>query len=266
MKTGFNELDKIIDIGIPQLILLTGIHLIEEFSGDIANNICFKQQDDKDYNVLEIVRCRKEYIIQRMIINEANVNYRNWYHKEKYTNEELQKIGKAVINVINAPNRIPRIIEQDLELYDLRKVAKLIENYANEYADKEDITTLVVVDVFPLSSPDILYNKKKREIFKFIKDLKMISYKLKCPILVLYNIENNKCNYLTKENIDNINKINKYVDKFIITNIDKTNTYNVDVYNKTEKIGECKLKYDCNIRKFYDYKQGESLICQIKIF
>ena len=263
MKTGFNELDKIIDIGIPQLILLTGIHLIKELSGDIANNVCFRQQDDKDYNVLEIVRCRKEYIIQRMIINEANINYRNWYYKEKYTDEELQRIGKAVINVINAPNRIPRIIEQDLELYDLRKVAKLIENYANEYADREDIKTLVVVDIFPLSSTDILYikkngikrhieyKKKRREILKFIKDLKTISYKLKCPILVLYNNENSKCNYLTK---DNINKINKYVDKLIITNIDETNTYNVDVYNKTEKIGECKLKYDCNIRKFYDYK------------
>ena len=81
MKTGFNELDKIIDIGIPQLILLTGIHLIKELSVDIANNECFRQQDDKDYNVLEIVRCRKEYIIQRMIINEANITYRNWYYK-----------------------------------------------------------------------------------------------------------------------------------------------------------------------------------------
>ena len=43
IKTGFIELDKIIDISKPQLTLLTGVTLADILSGDIANNICFKE-------------------------------------------------------------------------------------------------------------------------------------------------------------------------------------------------------------------------------
>lgn len=282
MKKGLTELEKMLNIETPQLILLSGSQLIEELSGDIAKKICFKKQDNKDYNVLEIIKCQKEYVIQRMIINEANVPYRNWYCKEKYTDKELQKIGQAVINLVNAPKNTPTIIEQNIELYDLKKVSKLIKNYAHEYTDSTNSITVIVVDIFQINDTyrNIIYIKKRslekyleyikdrRKTLKLIKDLKKISHKLRCTIIFLYNIdfikkhnkEKNTMNYLTKEHIDNIEKINKYVDKFIITNIDETkkekytNTYNVDVYNKTEKIGECKLEYDCNIRKFYDYK------------
>ena len=44
MKTGFEDLDEIINIEEPQLILLTGTNFIEELSGDIANNVCLKQE------------------------------------------------------------------------------------------------------------------------------------------------------------------------------------------------------------------------------
>ena len=91
---------------------------------------------------------------------------------------------------------------------------------------------------------------------------------LKCPIIFIDNIDLNKkfntenytCNYLTKEHIDKIKKINKYVDKFIILNADETkhiktiNIFDVDVYDRQEKIGSCKLKYDFNCRRFTDYK------------
>ena len=149
---------------------------IEEFSGDIANNVCLKQECE----VLEIVRCRKEYMIQRMFVNEANVDYRKWYHKNQYTDEELKKIGQSI-----------------------------------------DLT-------------------KK------------------------FNTENYTCNYLTKEYIDNINAINKYVDKFIILNVDETkdlkntNIYDVDVYDRQEKIGNCKIKYDFNSKRFVNYREKEN--------
>ena len=58
MKTGFEDLDKIINIEEPQLILLTGTTFIEELSGDIANNVCLKQEGE----VLEVVSCKKEYL------------------------------------------------------------------------------------------------------------------------------------------------------------------------------------------------------------
>lgn len=67
------------------------------------------------------------------------------------------------------------------------------------------------------------------------------------------------CNYIMKDNIDDINRINKYVDKFIILNksqkeqgnsIINSDVFDIDVYDKNKKIGTCKLKYDYNCRRF----------------
>lgn len=268
LKTGFKGLDEIIDIERPQLILLTGTHFIEELSGDIANNICLKQECE----VLEIISCRKEYLIQRMFVNEANVNYRKWYHKNQYTEEEVKRIGKSTLNLIDTLKRLPTIIEQDINLYDLRKVSKFVSDYANCYADSEEVKALIVLDIFPLSSE----RKKKKgkdskryrkESLKLIRKLKKISITLRCPIIFIDNIDiTEKCNkkaqkykYLTKKEIDNIEKINKYVDTFIIENVDETinvehtDVFNVDVYDQNKKIGTCKLKYDFICRKFGDY-------------
>jgi len=237
MKTGFNELDKIIDLEKPQLILLTGSHHIEELSGDIANNVCLKQECE----VLEVVRCKKEYIIKRILVNECNVNYKNWTFKDKYNDDELKQIGKATVDLIEVTKRLPTIIEQDFNLYNLNEVVKLVSDYANYYADKETVDTLVVLDLFPINSQ---YTEKyKKRVIKLIKDLKKISNKLRCPIIVIADIN------ITK-------KINKYVDTFIITNSDneQRDIFNVDVYDTKAKIGTCKLRYDYNCRKFKDYE------------
>ena len=62
-----------------------------------------------------------------------------------------------------------------------------------------------------------------------------------------------------KDDIDNINIINKYVDTFIILNEnekkqEKANLnmgiFDIDVYDKNKKVGTCKLKYDYECRKF----------------
>ncbi|MCI9246345.1 MAG: hypothetical protein HFJ30_04380 [Clostridia bacterium] len=273
MNIGFKGLDKIINIEEPQLILLTGSYFIEELSGDIANNICLKQE----CKVLEIVSCRKEYIIQRMFVNEANVNYRKWYCKNQYTDEEVKRIGESTLNLIESLKRLPTIIEQNMNLYDLQEVAKYVSDYANEYADREEVNTLVVLDIFPLS-----YGEKetkgrdtkryRRESLKLIKKLKRISHNLRCPIIFIdnidltkkYNVETHSCNYLTKKDIDEIEKINRHVDTFIIANVDETinvedtDIFNIDVYDQNKKIGTCKLKYDFICRKFVDYEGEES--------
>ena len=273
MKTGFKVLDEIINLKEPQLILLTGSHFIEELSGDIANNVCLKQ----DCKVLEIIRCRKEYLIQRMIINEANVNYRSWYHEGEYTDEELKKIGLSVKNLINAPKRTPTIIEQDFNLYDYKEIVKLVSDFANHYADKEDVRALVVVDAYPLSELIYSSNRRRRKYLsylrerniclKIIKSLRKISHELRCPIIIIDNIDitkkydtkNHSCNYLTKNDIDFINKINKYVDTFIIANSNNEQRYvfDVDVYDTKAKIGTCRLQYNSRCRRFEDYN-GET--------
>ena len=46
--------------------------MLTYFHGDIANNICLKQECD----VLEIVGCKKEYLIKRIFVNE-NTSFRD---------------------------------------------------------------------------------------------------------------------------------------------------------------------------------------------
>ena len=264
IKTGFNELDKIIDISKPQLILLTGATLADILSGDIANNICLKQECE----VLEIIHTRKEYLIKRMLVNESNVNYRKWNQENRYTDEEVKRIGKSVVNLVEVTKRLPTIIEQNVNLYDLKKVAKFVSDYANYYADREIVNTLIVLDIFPLSEVfKDRFTKKDREIIQLIKKLKNISHKLRCPIIVVDSIDilkkvnkqTNIYNYITKDDINDINTINKYVDTFIILNKNQkeqenpqinTDIFDIDVYDKNKRIGTCKLKYDYECRKF----------------
>ena len=102
---------------------------------------------------------------------------------------------------------------------------------------------------------------------QLIKKLKNISHKLRCPIIVVDSIDilkkvnkqTNIYNYITKDDVNDINTINKYVDTFIILNKNQkeqenskinTDIFDIDVYDKNKKIGTCKLKYDYERRKF----------------
>ena len=77
MITEFKKLDKLINLNEPEIIAFSGLYLVDMLTGDIANNICLHQ----DCEVLEMVSHNKEYLIKRLVINQANVNYRNWYRK-----------------------------------------------------------------------------------------------------------------------------------------------------------------------------------------
>lgn len=225
------------------------------FHGDIANNICLKQECD----VLEIVGCKKEYLIKRIFVNECNVNYRKWTLKDQYTKQELQQIGQATVDLIETTRRLPTIVEQDLELYKLKNVARLVDEWANHYADCEDISTVVILDIFPLNREMRSKNEKRyaRESVKLIKKLHKISKKLNCPIIVVAEIQlikkynKQSYNYLTPKDLDNIDKINKYVDNYILLNYTNENgIFNLDIYNSNTKIETCKLRYNYDIRKF----------------
>lgn len=287
MNTGFKELDKLINLNKPELLLLSGRHFIDMLSGDIANNIMLKQDDEKYiHNVLEVVDSKKEYLIKRIFVNESNVNYKKWTLKNQYTAEELKQIGQATVNLIEVTKRLPTIIEQeDICMYDLKALTKYIREYANHYADREPIYTLIILDVLPLNRNDFRKIKTKnikrnirrkmdnvrKEIktIKFIKNVYKISHELSCPVIIVYGIDNDKVwnrekskyNFITKDDLFYINKINKFIDKFVVLNNDETadkeclSIFDVDVYDRKNKIGSCKLQYNHTCRKFEDYKE-----------
>ena len=258
MKTGFDNLDKMIDLGKSGVILLTGIHFIDILSGDIANNICLNQ----GYEVLEVVSHKKEYLIKRLLINESNIDYKKWTLKDKYTDKELQQIGQATINLIEVTKRLPTIIEQNMNLYNLKNITKLVSDFANRYADRETAESLAILDVFPLNAGHIDRRKYRKNIVKIFKDMNKISKKLNIPIIIVYDIDIKKkytietyqAQYITKQDIKFIDNINKYINKTIIVNSEKTkeDTYNLDVYDTNNKIGTTQIKYDFKYRRFME--------------
>ena len=260
IKTGFKSLDNLIDLNKAGVTVLTGIGFANMLSGDIANNICLGQE----YDVLEVVSPKKEYLIKRLFVNNAGVNYKKWAVKDQYTKQELQQIGQATVDLIEVTKRLPTIIEQELDLYNLGNVAKLVDKWANCYADSEDIMTLVVLDLFPLNKEMKCKEEKRytRESVKLIKRLNQISQKLNCPIIIVAGIDlkkqyNNKFKCLTPKELDNIDKINKYVNNYIVLNYTNENgIFNLDIYNNKEKTGTCKLRYNYDIRKFEEVKNG----------
>ena len=255
IKTGFKSLDKLIDLNHAGITVLTGIGFADILSGDIANNVCLEQECD----VLEVVSPKKEYLIKRLLVNNANVNYKKWTLKDQYTKEELQQIGQATVDLIEVTKRLPIIIEQNLKLYKLKNVAKLVDEWANCYADREDISTAVILDIFPLNREATSKNEKRytRESVKLIKKLHKISKKLNCPIIIVLGIQLMKkynkqsYNYLIPKDLDNIDKINRFIDDYVVLNYTGVNrVFNLDIYNNKEKTGSCKLRYNYEIRKF----------------
>lgn len=255
MNIGLKNLDKIVNLKESEVILLTGIN-VDVLSGDIANNICLNQE----YEVLEVVSHKKEYLIKRLLVNQSNVDYKKWTLKDKYTDKELQQIGQTTVNLIEVTKRLPTIIEQNMDLYNLRNITKLVLDFANRYADRENVEALAILDVFPLNAGHIDRRKYRKNIVNLFKNMNKISKKLNIPIIIVYdiniknkyNIETYQPKYVTKQDIEIIDNINKYIDKTMIVNIDKTKEYiyNLDVYDTNSKIETTKLKYDFKYRRF----------------
>lgn len=238
MNTGFSNLDKYIKFDEPELIVFTGVHLIDMLSGDIANNVCLKQEKD----VLEIVdSVKKEYLIKRLFVNEASVNYRKWTLKDKYNDEELKRIGQTTLDLIETTRRLPIILD---DLYGLRNIKKIVLDYANKNADRDIINTLIVLDIFPFNI-DRYIRKSKLEILEsvlFIKYIRKICKELRCTIILI-----SQDTFLNK-------RIKKYIDKFLIAEYKSDSNIDIQITKQSKIIGITKLKYNNEFRKFEEIK------------
>lgn len=236
MKTEFKELDKLINLNEPEIIAFSGLSLVDMLSGDIANNVCLHQECD----ILEMVSHKKEYLIKRLVINQADVNYRNWYRKA-YNNKEINQIAQSTIDLFETTRRLPTIVET--KVMDTKDIIHYIENYANWYADRDKIETLIVLDIFPLNDGYMLkeskrYIRYKKDCIKIVKSVNKICKRLRCPLIFVY--------------LGEINNIIKYIDKYVIMKEKEAEngTMSLEIHNKDKQIGTCDLKYDSTRRKF----------------
>ena len=122
-------------------------------------------------------------------------------------------IGQATVNLFEATTKLPNIIETNL--MELKDIKHYIENYANYYADRDTIDTLVVLDIFPLNYKTYgKHDKYKSESIRYIKAFRKISKKLRCPIICVY--------------FDNIDKIKKHIDKVVVVSDKKGYKRNIN--------------------------------------
>lgn len=241
ISTGFKELDKLVNLSKPQVIMIVGIDRDhEELSGDIANNVCLKQK----LNVLEIVDSRKEYLIQRMFVNEANVNYRAWNRRNEYTDEELKRIGQSTVNMIYSLKPFPIIIEEDRLWTRRKKIKGIVKKIAEDFGEHFPLLAgIIVLDLFEMnnkhySETELLRKMDKRyekEAIRIIKDMQKVCKKTNCPIIITRCFQNinEKINI---EKMRNYNKIKKYIDTFIVTDrngdVEQYKYNDIEVYNK----------------------------------
>ena len=241
MKTGFEKLDKIIDINKPNLILIAdniGGHFAAEFSGDIANNLVLKQEDtEHNIKVLELVSCPKEYLIKRLVINQCEVNYRNWC-TYAYTDEEFMKIGKTINNLIETTRLLPNI--EEIHHETIKEIKQKIIKFCNYEGIDDFGNGLIVLDLYMFTNN----NKSKREIkkcAKWLRNLRKITKICNAPILVTYS------KYCNKD------LIIKDFDKEILKNIDTAIIINdrdkFSIYSE-QKVTNVQLQYLSEYRKY----------------
>ena len=237
MNTGFKNLDKVFNIEQAQLVLLTGRTFVDMLSGDIANNICLA--NDR-FEVVEIVSCFKEYLIKRLFINQAEVNYRTWCLKDQYTEDELKQIGQATVNLIEVTKRLPRIVENDI-FWGLKELKKYIYNFVNTHADRDEISSLLIIDISPFNSYPDKKDKKYYKYKRFTKAISKYAKRYNCPIMMI----------CTNEKI--LEKIKKYADRIInVKDRADDGAFNVSIIENNNIIGSCKLNYNNEYRRFED--------------
>ena len=241
MKTGFKNLDKVFNIEQPQLVLFTGNIMVDMLSGDIANNICIYQEDN--FGVLEIVNTKKEYLIKRLFVNEANVNYNKWTFKNVYSDYELKIIGQKMVNLIETTNRLPTIIES--EIFSNNQLEKFIYDYVNVYADRDEIRTIIVIDIGPFnfSHRTKMWHSfaEKMRTIKFVKKMQKYCKKYNLPIIIICTNE------------DVLNVISKYSDRILKCGSRENNGIaEIDIIENNKIIGSCNLKYNWELRRVED--------------
>lgn len=159
-------------------------------------------------------------------------------HKNEYTEAELKQIGQATVDLIETTKRLPRIIENDL--WDLKDLEKYIYKFVNSYADRDEIMSLIVIDIYPFNGYPYKKEKDHNKNKNFIKAMSEYSKRYNCPILVV----------CTNDLI--LEEVKEYVDKILKLGDRHDSILNVGIIENDKIINSCKLKYNFDIRKFED--------------
>lgn len=169
MRTGFIDLDKIINLYEPKLIFLAGRPGMGKtaLAMNIASNICLKQ--NIPVLILSIEES-KNSVINRIISKETKIDI------SKIKSNELNDLEKIKVQDTRKLIENSKIFIEDTNISSLNKIIELIRKYVDENNVK-----FIAIDYLQL----MRYTKMSDiRVENILRQLKQISKELKISILI----------------------------------------------------------------------------------
>ena len=182
MKTGFNDLDKIIDITEDKLIVLGARPAMGKsvFALNILSNLAINQNKSVLYFDLET---GKEEIVSRFIISNAMVKYTKFRRIKdpKILGEELTEEDWDRISYANRLLKEAPIYIEDKLGISINEICKK----ARKVKEKNDIQFIAIdyLQLIKYEEPKCL--SRENQIQEILKQLKRLAKELNISILVL---------------------------------------------------------------------------------
>lgn len=178
MKTGFRDLDELVNLDEPKLIAIGARPAMGKsaFALNIATNVAIK---DKKGVAIFNLELSKEEVKNRIICNEALVDI-NEIRTGFLEDDEEKRLASAVDSISNAPIYIDdTACISIIEICDKCRKLKL-----------EKDVGLIVIDYLQLIQGDKNF-KREQEISRISLSLKNLAKELNIPIIILSQLSRN---------------------------------------------------------------------------
>ncbi|MCM3359226.1 DnaB-like helicase C-terminal domain-containing protein [Psychrobacillus sp. MER TA 171] len=188
IPTGFSMLDRLLNgLQHGDLIIISGLSSMGKtsFSLNICANVASKTNTCVSYFSLAT---DKNKVINRLLASESNLDL-NKIQSNRFDSDEWRKLTHA----------IGTLQQSNLFIFDnINTCVSDIEQKVNELKDKTpNMQQLIVIDYLSLLDTDDLQNRYEQTSF-IVKQLKKLSRKLDCPIVLVANLSRNYTRRLEK--------------------------------------------------------------------
>lgn len=269
MQTGYNELDKIIEINKGDLIIVAARPAMGKtsFVSNVANYVLNKENETVLFLGLEEL---KEKIEKRIIVANENIEIEKIDSFIQHNDTEL-KLSKddvnRIIHGINYFEDLPIYIYQYEEGAHIDTVCSVIKNL-----NKERNLGLIIIDYFQcIRCNSKLLPNREDEITEILRRLKLLAEELNVPIIITSQLprkieKRDDKRPLIEDFTSSPKRINYYVDKVLFIYRDsyynKNNKSNLTeiivANNKNGKTGTVELERIPKYLKFVNTKLNRS--------
>lgn len=234
MKTGFEEIDKTIDLDKSKIIVIGGKSDIAKtaLALNIASNVAFQNKGVLIFSL----EMSKEQLVNRLVASDALVENKK-IRENNFNDEEWKKVVESVSKI-----KETKIFIDDTMNISIQEILEKIRKIKT----KESINLIIIDELQLVTDNEVTYKINKKE--RILKILKELSKELNVPILITYSLES--LDKITDSNVL-LNEICKedeetqYIDNKILL-CKKKNSFDVKVLisdRKSNSINNFELSY-----------------------